>query len=159
VRITTKAHYGVTALLDLALNEGKGPISLPDIASRQQISLSYLEQLFSRLRRNGLVVSARGRGGGYRLGREPGRISIAAIADAMDESVDTTRCQGAGNCQQGKTCLSHHLWTDLSAHIYEFLDDITLADMLARQDVVRARSAPVAAANEPSAAFADEVTG
>lgn len=136
MRITTKAHYAVTALLDLALNQGDGPVSLPDVAGRQGISLSYLEQLFSRLRRRGMVVSSRGRGGGYRLGKTPAQISIAAVADAMNESIDTTRCQGHGDCQQGETCLTHHLWMDLSDHIYEFLDSISLADLLARRNLV-----------------------
>jgi Rrf2 family protein len=124
LRITTKAHYAVTALLDVALHDGEGPVCLPDIAERQGISLSYLD---------GLVKSSRGRGGGYRLGCPPGEISIARIADALDERMDTTRCLGKSNCQQGKTCLSHHLWMDLSGHIHEFLDGISLADVIARK--------------------------
>lgn len=130
LRITTKAHYAVTALLDLALHEAGGPVSLPDIAERQNISLSYLEQLFARLRRRGLVASSRGRGGGYRLGLAADRLSVAKIVDALDEGIDTTRCGGKGNCQNGKTCLSHHLWADLSGHIHTFLDGITLADLI-----------------------------
>ncbi|MBD3646080.1 MAG: Rrf2 family transcriptional regulator [Pseudomonadales bacterium] len=140
MRITTKAHYAVTALLDLALNEGAGPISLPDVAARQGISLSYLEQLFARLKRHGLVISSRGRGGGYRLGKPPADISIAEVADVMDESIDTTRCAGRGDCQQGETCLTHHLWMDLSGHIYDFLDGISLADLIDRKDLILARS-------------------
>jgi len=133
LRITTKAHYAVTALLDVALHDGEGPVCLPDIADRQGISLSYLEQLFARLRKDGLVKSSRGRGGGYRLGCPPAEISIARVADALDERMDTTRCLGKSNCQQGKTCLSHHLWMDLSGHIHEFLDGISLADVIARK--------------------------
>ena len=133
LRITTKAHYAVTALLDLALHEGDGPVSLPDIAERQGISLSYLEQLFSRMRRQGLVASSRGRGGGYRLGLAASQLSIAKIVDALDEGIDTTRCRGKSNCHDGNTCLSHHLWADLSGHIHDFLDGISLADLMARR--------------------------
>lgn len=136
MRITTKAHYAMTALLDLALMDSREPVSLPDIAERQGISLSYLEQLFASLRRSGMVVSSRGRGGGYRLGRSPQDITVAMVVDAMNESVDTTRCHGRADCQQGETCLTHHLWTDLSEHIYDFLDSISLADLLARRDLL-----------------------
>lgn len=135
LRITTKAHYAVTALLDLALNQGGSPVSLPDIAERQGISLSYLEQLFSRLRREGLVASSRGRGGGYRLGVAADQLSIARVVDALDEGIDTTRCRGKSDCHDGNTCLSHHLWTDLSGHIHDFLDGITLADLVAKRKV------------------------
>ena len=146
MRITTKAHYAVTALLDLALNEYAGPVCLPHIAERQGISLSYLEQLFSRLRRAGLVASSRGRGGGYRLGMAADRLSIAKIVDALDEGIDTTRCHGKSNCQQGETCLSHHLWSDLSGHIHDFLDGITIADIMARRGAVPGRAAEAPAA-------------
>lgn len=133
LRITSKTHYATTALLDLAFHQRQGPVSLPEIATRQAISLSYLEQLFARLRQAGLVASARGRRGGYRLGRQPETISMANIADAINESVDTTRCHGQSNCQQGDTCLSHHLWTDLSNHIHQFLDSISLEDLITRK--------------------------
>lgn len=133
MRITSKTRYAVTALLDLALHEGSVRVRLPDIAERHGISLSYLEQLFAKLRRKGVVQSVRGRGGGYRLGSPADRISIVTIVDAMNEGIDTTRCRGKGNCQQGQTCLSHHLWTDLSGHIHEFLEGITLADLIARE--------------------------
>lgn len=136
MRITTKAHYAMTALLDLALMDSEEPVSLPDIAERQGISLSYLEQLFSSLRRSGMVVSSRGRGGGYRLGRLAEDITVAMVIDAMNESVDTTRCHGRADCQQGERCLTHHLWTDLSEHIYDFLDSISLADLVARKDLL-----------------------
>lgn len=148
LRITTKAHYAVTALLDLVLNEAQGPVSLPDIADRQVISLSYLEQLFARLRRQGLVASSRGRGGGYRLGVPANQLSIAKIVDALEEGIDTTRCGGKGNCQQGETCLSHHLWEDLSSHIHEFLDGITLADLIARHNMGPAVAAALAQMDE-----------
>ncbi|HKI73804.1 MAG TPA: Rrf2 family transcriptional regulator [Pseudomonadales bacterium] len=123
----------MTALLDIALNQHEGPVCLPDIADRQEISLSYLEQLFARLRREGLVSSSRGRGGGYRLGLPADDLSIASIVDALGEGIDTTRCRGKSNCQQGRTCLSHHLWMDLSGHIHDFLEGISLADIIARR--------------------------
>lgn len=139
MHLTTKARYAVTALLDLTLHGGEqvSPVSLADISRRQGISLSYLEQLFARLRRNGLVVSSRGPGGGYRLSQAAGDISIAAVADAMEENVDATRCQGRADCQQGATCLTHHLWMDLNGHIHEFLNGITLADLATRKDILR----------------------
>lgn len=135
MRLTTKGRYAVTAMLDLALNCEKGPVSLADISARQEISLSYLEQLFSKLRQNGLVSSVRGPGGGYLLKMPIEQVFIAQIIDAVNESVDTTNCNGAGNCQQGEVCLTHHLWSDLSARIHQFLSGISLADLVARRDV------------------------
>lgn len=135
MRLTTKGRYAVTAILDLALNQETGPISLSDISERQGISLSYLEQLFSKLRRQGLVTSVRGPGGGYRLGRLSKDISIANVVDAVSESLDATRCQGKEGCQQGEICLTHHLWLDLSEQIHDFLADISLADLVKRQDI------------------------
>lgn len=142
MHLTTKARYAVTALLDLTLHGGAqaAPVSLADISRRQGISLSYLEQLFARLRRNGLVASSRGPGGGYRLSRAPEEISVAAVADAMEENVDATRCQGRADCQQGETCLTHHLWMDLNGHIHGFLNGITLADLAERRDVLAVAS-------------------
>lgn len=135
MRLTTKGRYAVTAMLDLALHKNQGPVSLSDISSRQAISLSYLEQLFSKLRRSGLVSSVRGPGGGYELKRGSGDIFIAQIIDAVDESVDTTKCQGAGDCQGGETCLTHYLWEDLSEQIHTFLESISLADLVAKNEV------------------------
>ncbi len=135
MRLTTKGRYAVTAMLDLALHADQGPVSLADISERQGISLSYLEQLFSRLRRNDLVCSVRGPGGGYRLGRDSADIHVAQVIDAVNESVDATRCKGSGSCQQGVTCLTHHLWCDLSEQIHSFLDGISLADLVARHEV------------------------
>ena len=106
MRLTTKGRYAVTAMLDLALHEGKGPISLADISERQGISLSYLEQLFAKLRRNELVRSVRGPGGGYQLKREQGLINVAEVIDAVNESVDATGCQHNGGCQGGEVCLT-----------------------------------------------------
>jgi len=135
MRLTTKGRYAVTAMLDLALHKSQGPISLSDISSRQAISLSYLEQLFSKLRKSELVSSVRGPGGGYELKRGSDEIYIAQIIDAVDESVDTTKCQGAGDCQGGETCLTHYLWEDLSEQIHAFLESISLADLVAKNEV------------------------
>jgi Rrf2 family iron-sulfur cluster assembly transcriptional regulator len=135
MRLTTKGRYAVTAMLDLALHEGRGPISLADISERQGISLSYLEQLFAKLRRNELVRSVRGPGGGYQLNYPQGGISVAQVIDAVNESVEATGCDRQGDCQSGETCLTHHLWCDLSNQIHSFLSGITLADLVERNDV------------------------
>jgi len=130
MKLTTKGRYAVTAMLDLAINRDRGPITLADISQRQGISLSYLEQLFSRLRRKGLVDSTRGPGGGYRLSRAAEAIAVAEVISAVDETVDTTRCKGLKNCDDTRACLTHQLWTDLSEQIRDFLDDISLAQVL-----------------------------
>ncbi|MCR6652245.1 MAG: Fe-S cluster assembly transcriptional regulator IscR [Cellvibrionaceae bacterium] len=135
MRLTTKGRYAVTAMLDLALHSTEGPVSLADISRRQEISLSYLEQLFAKLRQNDLVCSVRGPGGGYRLKRPLEDVFVAQIIDAVNESVDATNCGGAGNCQQGEVCLTHYLWTDLSQQIHQFLSGISLASLVARRDV------------------------
>lgn len=135
MRLTTKGRYAVTAMLDLAIHYGQGPITLADISQRQGISLSYLEQLFSRLRKQGLVDSARGPGGGYRLSREAGQISIVEVINAVDEKVDVTKCAGEGNCHDNDRCLTHELWMDLSSQIHDFLGGITLGDLVKRRDV------------------------
>jgi Rrf2 family iron-sulfur cluster assembly transcriptional regulator len=135
MRLTTRGRYAVTAMLDLALHGKAGPISLAEISARQTISLSYLEQLFARLRQSGLVTSVRGPGGGYRLGRPFEAISVAEIIDSVSESVDTTNCKGKGDCQAGNICLTHHLWDNLSHQIHGFLSGISLADLVAKRDV------------------------
>ncbi|WP_183165129.1 Fe-S cluster assembly transcriptional regulator IscR [Azomonas macrocytogenes] len=135
MRLTTKGRYAVTAMLDLALHAQDGPVSLADISERQGISLSYLEQLFARLRRSGLVSSVRGPGGGYRLSRRMDAIQVAQVIDAVNESVDATRCQGGSDCHSGDTCLTHYLWCDLSERIHEFLSGISLADLVNRNDI------------------------
>ena len=137
MRLTTKGRYAVTAMLDLAIHADRGPISLADISQRQSISLSYLEQLFAKLRKNALVSSVRGPGGGYKLQRASEAIFIAEIIDAVNESVDTTKCKGAGDCQGGETCLTHYLWEDLSEQIHGFLQNISLADLVARNEIKR----------------------
>ena len=130
MKLTTRGRYAVTAMLDLAIHGHESPVTLSDISARQEISLSYLEQLFSKLRRGDLVISVRGPGGGYRLSRGRKGIFVAQIIDAVDESVDVTNCQGKGNCHQGEVCLTHHLWQDLSDQIHGFLSGISLADLV-----------------------------
>jgi Rrf2 family iron-sulfur cluster assembly transcriptional regulator len=123
-------------MLDLAMHHGNGPTALADIARRQGISLSYLEQLFARLRRQGLVSSVRGPGGGYNLAREGGDIHIAEVIAAVDENLDTTRCGGAGNCHNEGPCLTHDLWQDLSDRIYDYLSHVSLQDLVNRKGLV-----------------------
>ena len=135
MRLTTKGRYAVTAMLDLALHRDQGPVTLADISRRQGISLSYLEQLFSRLRRQGLVESTRGPGGGYRLGRSAMEIAVADVIAAVDESVDATRCGGMENCQAEQRCLTHELWCQLSDQIHQFLGGISLATLVDREAV------------------------
>jgi Rrf2 family iron-sulfur cluster assembly transcriptional regulator len=134
VRLTTKGRYAVTAMLDLAMHQDQGPIALADIAQRQGISLSYLEQLFAKLRRRSLVNSVRGPGGGYNLARRAADIAVADVIAAVDESVDTTRCGGAHNCQNDGPCLTHDLWQDLSLRIYDYLSRISLQQLVDRRD-------------------------
>jgi Rrf2 family iron-sulfur cluster assembly transcriptional regulator len=135
MRLTTKGRYAVTAMLDLALHARQDPVNLSDISERQSISISYLEQLFAKLRKGGLVSSVRGPGGGYQLARNGAQIFIAEIIDAVDESVDATRCGGQGDCQQGATCLTHELWSDLSGQIHSFLSRISLDELVNRREV------------------------
>lgn len=135
MRLTTKCRYAVTAMLDLAIHGRQGPVSLNDISGRQGISLSYLEQLFAKLRRGGLVSSVRGPGGGYRLSREDAEINVAEIVDAVNESMDATRCNRKGDCQDGVECLTHHLWMDLSDQIHAFLRGISLSHLIERREI------------------------
>jgi Rrf2 family iron-sulfur cluster assembly transcriptional regulator len=137
MKLTTKGRYAVTAVLDLAFHEQGGPVSLADISERQGISLSYLEQLFSRLRRNEVVASTRGPGGGYSLARPDTEISMAEIILAVDESYDATSCGGEGTCSgDSYQCLTHDLWTELSEEIHEFLNGIMLSEMKSRREVL-----------------------
>jgi Rrf2 family iron-sulfur cluster assembly transcriptional regulator len=133
MRLTTKGRYAVTAMLDLALHSDDGPVSLAEIADRQDISLSYLEQLFSRLRKRELVTSIRGPGGGYLLGQDARRIDVAGVITAVDERLDSTACGGKGNCHGDKRCLTHELWQDLSESIHDYLSSISLQDLLDKQ--------------------------
>lgn len=140
MKLTTKGRYAVTAMLDLALHYDKGAVTLADIARRQGISLSYLEQLFAKLRRSGLVDSIRGPGGGYNLATEPSKITVAEIVVAINEKIDATRCGGEKNCDGDQPCMTHQLWEELSSRIYEFLNSITLADLVSRPHVQQVAS-------------------
>jgi Rrf2 family iron-sulfur cluster assembly transcriptional regulator len=130
MKLTSKGRYAVTAMLDLALHVENGPITLAAISERQGISLSYLEQLFTRLRKHGLVSSTRGPGGGYSLSRVASEIPVAAVVTAVDESVDATRCGGRGDCHDGRRCLTHELWVELSDQIHVFLSEISLGQLV-----------------------------
>lgn len=137
MRLSAKARYAVTAVLDLALHARERPVTLVSIAQCQGISLSYLEQLFSRLRRSGLVESVRGPGGGYRLARAAADITLADVVRAVDEDLDASHCGGRRDCHAGGQCLTHDLWDDLSSRIHGFLGGISLADFIGRPQVAR----------------------
>jgi Rrf2 family iron-sulfur cluster assembly transcriptional regulator len=137
MRLTTKGRFAVTAMLDLALRGGKNPVTLAGISERQDISLSYLEQLFSRLRRHELVESVRGPGGGYYLARTLNNITVADIIRAVDEPIDATQCGGKENCHDEHRCLTHDLWMGLNAHIYDYLGNVSLATLVAKQDACK----------------------
>ncbi len=130
MKLTSKGRYAVTAMLDLAFHTETGPVTLAEISKRQDISLSYLEQLFTRLRKQQLVRSTRGPGGGYSLNKPADQLAVAEIVAAVDETVDTTRCSGASNCHDGRQCLAHELWDDLSQQIFGFLEGISLQDLM-----------------------------
>ena len=142
MRLTTKKRFAVTAMIDLALNSGDGPVTLAAISERQKISLSYLEQLFGRLRRYGLVESVRGPGGGYCLARLDADITIADVVRAVDEMLDATQCGGLQNCRQAQRCMTHELWSTLNDRIYEFLSSVTLADEVKKQRQINATELP-----------------
>lgn len=133
MKLTSKGRYAVTAMLDVALHSENGPVPLADISERQEISLSYLEQLFAKLRKQQLVTSIRGPGGGYRLGRSADNIAIGEVIAAVNESIDATKCNGKADCHGGEKCLTHNLWQDLSDRISKFLDSITLGELVAKQ--------------------------
>lgn len=130
MRLTTKGRFAVTAMVDLASRQTKGPVTLAGIAERQKISLSYLEQLFGKLRRHDLISSVRGPGGGYRLAQDMDKISIADIIIAVDEPLDTTQCGGKQNCRNQDRCLTHDLWMNLNKHMYDYLDSVSLASLV-----------------------------
>lgn len=135
MRLTTRGRYAVTALLDLALQPPEKTITLAEIASRQSISVAYLEQLFAKLKRKTLVASVRGANGGYYLARPADQITILEIIEAVNETVDATRCDHQGNCQNGAMCLTHDLWQDLSRYISDYLAKITLSDLVDKDNV------------------------
>ncbi|XBQ15548.1 MAG: Rrf2 family transcriptional regulator [Oceanicaulis sp.] len=147
MKLSTKGRYAVMAMADLAVSSKDGPAPLGEIASRQEISLSYLEQLFAKLRRAGLVKSVRGPGGGYRLARPAGETRVADIMIAVEEPVDVTRCQHkpAGCMESGRRCITHDLWDELGRHIHLFLNGVTI------EDVIERRVSGLATAREPLA--------
>jgi Rrf2 family iron-sulfur cluster assembly transcriptional regulator len=139
MRLTTKGRFAVTAMLDLALNGADGPVTLAGISERQKISLSYLEQLFGKLRRRALVESVRGPGGGYNLARDASKVTVADIISAVEETLDSTQCGGRENCLENTRCMTHDLWEELNATVHGFLSRVTLAQLVEKQ-----RTKPVA---------------
>lgn len=133
MRLTTKGRFAVTAMIDLALRSGDGPVTLAGISERQKISLSYLEQLFGKLRRCSLVDSVRGPGGGYCLARPTVQITVADIVRAVDETLDATQCGGKENCKDEERCMTHELWTTLNTKMYDYLTSVTLSDLVDSQ--------------------------
>ena len=133
MRLTTKGRFAVTAMIDVALHGAKGPVTLAAISERQKISLSYLEQLFGKLRRRGLVASVRGPGGGYNLGRPPETVAVADIIVAVDEPIDATQCGGRENCLDDHRCMTHELWAGLNGHILAYLRSVSLAELVRQQ--------------------------
>ena len=138
MRLTTKGRFAVTAMIDLALRQDKGPVTLAGISQRQEISLSYLEQLFGKLRRHEIVESVRGPGGGYNLARRAQDVTVADIIIAVDEPLDATQCGGKENCrsadhEHGTRCMTHDLWTTLNAKMVEYLDSVSLQDLVDQQ--------------------------
>ncbi|HUJ88015.1 MAG TPA: Fe-S cluster assembly transcriptional regulator IscR [Burkholderiales bacterium] len=157
MRLTTKGRFAVTAMVDLAMRQGRGPVTLAAISDRQHISLSYLEQLFGKLRRHRLVSSVRGPGGGYNLARPMAGVSVAEIICAVDEPLDATQCGGKENCLDDKRCMTHDLWATLNAKMYDYLNSVTLADLVAHQSgkhVAVLHDWRAAEANKPEVAVA-----
>ncbi|HUW00080.1 MAG TPA: Fe-S cluster assembly transcription factor [Gallionella sp.] len=144
MRLTTKGRFAVTAMADLAMRGGKAPVTLAAISERQKISLSYLEQLFGKLRRNNIVESVRGPGGGYYLARPSSKISIAEIVIAVDEPLDATKCGGLGNCQgDEQPCITHDLWMGLNKQIYGYLEEVSLQQLVENHTNRSQQSTPI----------------
>ena len=133
MRLTTKGRFAVTAMVDLAMRQTRGPVTLAAISGRQHISLSYLEQLFGKLRRRKLVTSVRGPGGGYRLAQPMHSVTVAEIVTAVDEPLDATQCGGKENCKDDKRCMTHDLWANLNKKMHEYLSSVSLGDLVAQQ--------------------------
>jgi len=133
MRLTTKGRFAVTAMVDLAMRHGDGPVTLSEISQRQKISLSYLEQLFGKLRRRELVDSVRGPGGGYCLARDMAHVAVSDIILAVDEPIDATQCGGKENCRDDEKCITHDLWANLNAHIFDYLGAVTLKQLVDEQ--------------------------
>ena len=145
MKLTTKGRFAVTAMLDLALHAHDGPVTLAGISGRQKISLSYLEQLFGKLRRRELVESVRGPGGGYQLARDPSKLTVADIISAVEEPLDSTQCAGRENCLENQRCMTHDLWEQLNTTVYGFLAGVSLSQLVEKQrtrpvSVVRGKS-------------------
>lgn len=140
MRLTTKGRFAVTAMIDLAMRDARRPVTLADISERQRISLSYLEQLFGKLRRRALVSSVRGPGGGYQLAKKMEEVSVADIIRAVDEPIDATQCGGRENCKDERKCLTHDLWANLNERIFEYLNSVTLAQLVAKAQAEAAES-------------------
>jgi Rrf2 family iron-sulfur cluster assembly transcriptional regulator len=147
MKLTTKGRFAVTAMLDLALHGANGPVALAGISARQKISLSYLEQLFGKLRRRELVESVRGPGGGYHLARDASTVSIADIVRAVEEPIDSTQCGGRENCLDNRRCMTHDLWEELNSTVYGFLAGVSLAQLVEKQ-----RNRPVSIVRAPAKA-------
>jgi Rrf2 family iron-sulfur cluster assembly transcriptional regulator len=141
MRLTTKGRFAVTAMIDVAMHGANGPVTLAAVSERQRISLSYLEQLFGKLRRSGIVASVRGPGGGYHLARAAAQLSVAQIIVAVDEPIDATQCGGLENCHDDRRCMTHDLWAGLNNHIFSFLSGVTLAQLVAQQEQAAVRAA------------------
>jgi Rrf2 family iron-sulfur cluster assembly transcriptional regulator len=139
MRLTTKGRFAVTAMIDLAMNNSEGPVTLAEISERQRISLSYLEQLFGKLRRRTLVSSVRGPGGGYTLARKSDELSVAEIIRAVDEPIDATQCAGKENCRDDRKCLTHDLWASLNERIFDYLNGVTLAQLVTKAQAEEAK--------------------
>ena len=156
MRLTTKGRFAVTAMIDLALRQHQGPVTLAGISQRQKISLSYLEQLFGKLRRHELVESTRGPGGGYTLARNMKEVSVADIIFAVDEPLDATQCGGKENCTEEGACMTHELWANLNKRMIEYLDGVTLYDLVEQQrarDSVKTPRQPISVLREHRAAL------
>jgi len=145
MKLTTKGRFAVTAMLDLAMHGHDGPVTLAGISERQKISLSYLEQLFGKLRRRELVESVRGPGGGYHLARDAAAVSVADIVRAVEEPLDSTQCGGRENCRGEQRCMTHDLWEELNSTVYGFLAGVSLSQLVERQ-----RAKPVNVVREPT---------
>ena len=139
MKLSTKGRYAVMAMVDLARHSNGAPVCLSEIAERQEISLAYLEQLFAKLRRNGLVKSVRGPGGGYHLAREASKVTVADIIKAVEEPIDSTQCGGRENCQENQRCMTHDLWEELGQQIHVFLSSVSLADVVERRVLGRSK--------------------
>lgn len=138
MRLTTKGRFAVTAMIDLAQQQGTGPVGLAGISERQDISLSYLEQLFGKLRKHNLVESVRGPRGGYHLAKNASDVSVTDIIIAVDEPLDATQCGGKGNChgsdhERGNHCMTHDLWSTLNQKMVDYLDSVSLEDLVNQQ--------------------------